>query len=157
MYGAFAVAQHNRPQVHLLDDAGDAIDSRHVSNADLILEDEKKSGNHIADKILRAEADREAGNAGAGQNRQHVDRQFPQQHQGGEKPHGDGDQPCEDAAERAGAPLPLEIAIALPVPKSMFEPADHYACSADDDRRADEDDRRFERVREQPVDGNSRH
>ena len=152
MHGAFAVAQDDRPQIHLLDDAGDAIDSRHVSHANLILENEKKSGNHVTDKILGPETEREADNAGAGQNRQHVDRQFAQQHQGGKKPHGDRDQSREDAAERAGAPLPLEIAIALPLPKAVLEPVDHDARRADDDRRADEDDRRFERVGEQPVD-----
>ena len=91
----------------------DAVDSRDVADAHLILEDEEEAGDDVAHQVLRAEADRQAGDAGAGQNRQHVDRQLAQQHQDRDEPHGDRDQPRQDAAERAGAPLPLEIAIAV--------------------------------------------
>ena len=58
-----------------------AVDAREIADAHLILEDEEEARDDVAHEILRAEADRQAGDAGAGQDRHHVDRQLAQQHQ----------------------------------------------------------------------------
>ena len=65
--GAFLVPQHDRAQVDGLDQAALAVDDRDVADAHLILENQKEPGNHVAHERLRAEADRQAENAGAGQ------------------------------------------------------------------------------------------
>ena len=63
------VAQHDRPQVHLLDQPALAVDDRDVADAHLVLEDQEEAGDDVAHQRLRAEADRQADDAGAGQRR----------------------------------------------------------------------------------------
>ena len=43
-----------------------------VADADLVLEDQEEPADDVADQRLRAEADRQAGDAGAGQHRRDV-------------------------------------------------------------------------------------
>ena len=58
--------------------------------AHLILEDQEEPRDHVAHQVLRAEADGQPGDAGAGEDRHDVDRQLAQQHQ-------DRDEPDRDA------------------------------------------------------------
>ena len=83
--GAVDIAQHDRAQVDLLDVAGHAVDAREVADADLIFENEEEPRDHVADEILRAEADRQPRNPGAGQDRHDVDAELAQQHQDGDE------------------------------------------------------------------------
>ena len=47
----------------------DAVDRRDVADAHLILQNQEEAADHVAHQRLRAEADREAENAGTGQER----------------------------------------------------------------------------------------
>ena len=62
---AFAVTHLDGAQLDLFDDAGDAVDPREIADAHLIFEDQKEPGDDVAHQILRAESDRQAGNARA--------------------------------------------------------------------------------------------
>ena len=53
-----------------------------VSDADLILEDHEEAADDVAHQGLRAEADGQPGDAGAGQHRRDVDPKLLQDHQG---------------------------------------------------------------------------
>ena len=64
------------------DEPAGAVDRRDVTDADLILEEEEEAADDVADQRLRAEADRQAGDAGAGQHRGDVDLELLQNHQG---------------------------------------------------------------------------
>ena len=57
VHGALLVAQHDRAQVHLLDQPALAVDDRHVADAHLVLEDQEEPGDDVAHERLRAEAD----------------------------------------------------------------------------------------------------
>ena len=109
LHRAFAVADDDRAEVDLLDRAGDVVDPRQIADPHLILENQKETGDDVAHEILRAEADRQARDAGAGQDRQDVERQLAQQHQDGDEADRRRDQARQDAAQRRRAPLPLEI------------------------------------------------
>ena len=65
LHGSLAIAQHDRPQVDLLDFPAHAIDAGDVADPDLILDDQEETGDDVAHQILRAEADRQPGDAGA--------------------------------------------------------------------------------------------
>ena len=65
---AFDVAQHDRPQIDLLDAPGHAVDARAVADAHLVFEDQEEARDDVAHEVLRAEADGQAGDAGAGEN-----------------------------------------------------------------------------------------
>ena len=109
-----AVAQDDGAQVDLLDDPGDAVDPRQIADPHLILEDQEEAGDDVAHQVLRAEADRQPGNAGAGQDRQDVDQSSRSSIRIATKPTDDGDDAGQDAAERRGAALPFEMAAAAP-------------------------------------------
>ena len=78
MHRAFLVAQHDRPQVDLFDQPALAVDDGDVADAHLILEDQEEAGDDVAHQRLRAEADRQADDAGAGQRRGDVDVELAQ-------------------------------------------------------------------------------
>ena len=86
----------------------------------------KKPGDDVADQRLRAEADREADDAGAGQDRRDVDVELAQDDQDGGRPDQHGERAAHDAGDRLRALAPLE----------RVEPgADrHLALRAHDDR-----------------------
>ena len=71
----------------------------------------KEPRDDVAHEVLGAEADREAGDAGAGQDRHDVDRQLAQQHQDRDEPDRTVTRLRQDAAQRARAALPLEIGL----------------------------------------------
>ena len=123
MDGALLVAQHDGAQVDLLDQPALPVDDRVVADAHLVFEDDEEAGDHVAHQGLGAEADRQAGDAGAGQRRRDVDAELAQHHQPGDDRDGDGQRLLNEPAERlralgalddvlsgAGAHLPLEPA-----------------------------------------------
>ena len=86
-----------------------------LPDTNLILENQKEAGNDVSDEILRAKAYGEPGNAGTGQNRHDVDRQFTQEHHDCDEADDHGDESGENARERAGSALPLEIGRSMPI------------------------------------------
>ena len=90
---AFNVAQHDRAQVDLFDRAADAVDVGRIAEADLILGDQEDPRDDVLDQRLRAEADRQADDAGAGQHRRDVDVELAQHHQDGRAPDQDREEP----------------------------------------------------------------
>ena len=52
-----------------------------VADADLVLEDQEEAADQIPDQGLRAEAERDADDPGAGQRRRDVDAELAQDHQ----------------------------------------------------------------------------
>ena len=135
----------------MLDGPRDTVDAREVADAHLIFEDQKESGDDVAHQVLRAEADREAGDARAGQNRQHVDRQLAQEHQDCDEADRRRHQAGQNAAERRRAPLPFEIGFRVPAPQLELQMLDRQVRRAHDDEGADRDDDEVDAVRQQPV------
>jgi hypothetical protein len=78
---ALFVPEHRRPQVDLFDESAGAVDRHHVADTHLVLEDQEEPANQILDQALRAEAERDADDAGAGQSRRDVDLELVQDHQ----------------------------------------------------------------------------
>ena len=58
----------------------------------------------------------------------------------------------QDAAERRGAALPLEVGAAVPPRQLELQVLDRQVGGADDDERADDDDDEVDAVRQHPVD-----
>ena len=148
---ALLVPHHDGAQVDLFHRAADAVDARDVADADLILENQEESRDHVAHQILRAEADRQAGDPGAGENRQDVDRQLAQQHEHGDESDGDRHQAREDTAERRRAPLPLEVGFRVTPSELVLQMLDREVRRADDDEGAGDDDGEVHAVADQPV------
>ncbi len=73
VHRAVVAAQRDRPQADRLDESGLAVDRDHVAEANLVFEDQEEAGDDVADEILRAEADGQAGDPRPGQDRPNVD------------------------------------------------------------------------------------
>ena len=136
LHGALAVADHDRPQVDLLDDAGDAVDPGEIANPHLILEDQEEAGDDVADQVLRAEPDRQARRSPRPSGSAGRRWQLAQQHQHRDEPDDRRDQAGEDAAERRRAPLPLEIGGRVPPRQLELQMLDREIGGADDDVRS---------------------
>ena len=119
--GAFLVAQHDRPEVDLLDQAADAVDRRDVADADLILEDHEEAADDVAHERLCAEADGEPGDAGAGQDGRDVDVEFVEDHHQGDAADADRARPVDERSQSPRAFCTLERVDARPQADLVFE------------------------------------
>src|SRR5262245_17290248 len=151
LYRAFDVPKHDGAQVDLFDAAGDAVDASQITDADLVLEDQKEARDDVAHQILRPEADGQAGDAGAGQDRHDVDGQLAHHHQDPDEHDRDRDQAGEDAAERRGTPLPFEIGRRVAPRELELQVVDRQVGRAHDDEGADQDDGHVDAMRHGPV------
>ena len=93
------VAQQSGAQRHALDRAGDAANPHRVADLVLVLHEDEEAVDDVVDQGLRAEADGEPGDAGAGQQRRHVDAQHGQDLQQREKYRHEDARAVDDAAE----------------------------------------------------------
>ena len=118
--------------------------------AHLILENQEEAGDDVADQVLRAEADRQPGDARAGQDRHDVDRSSRSSIRIATKPTVDRHQAGENAAERGGAPLPFEVGGRVAPRQLELEMLDREIRGADHDERAGEDDDDVDAVRQPP-------
>ncbi len=73
-----------------------------IADANLVLEEQEESANQIAHQGLGAEAERDADDSGASQDRGNVDVKLAQHHQSGDAEDERGGDVGEDRAERAG-------------------------------------------------------
>ena len=144
LHRSFAVAQHDRSQVDLLDAPGDAVDPREIADPDLILENQKEPRDDVAHQVLRAESDREPGDSRPRQDGQNVDRQLAQQHQHGDEHHTDRHDARQNPAERRCPALPFEVALDVMPPDLVLQVLDrqvggphHHVCARDDDDEVD--------------------
>ncbi len=87
-----------------------------VADADLIFEDEEEAGDDVADQRLRAEADGQADDAGAGEHRGDVHVQLAQDHQGRDAD-GDHRQRILHELAEGAAPAWLRSMTLLPRPR----------------------------------------
>ena len=78
VHRAFVIAQHDGAEVDCLDQPAGAVDPGDVADADVVVEDQEEAGDEVLDQRLRAEADGQADDAGAGQHRHDVDVQLAQ-------------------------------------------------------------------------------
>ena len=101
MNGAVEVAQDERAQVDGLDQAGDVVDARHVAHADLVFENQEEPADDVAHERLRAEAERNTGDARARQERHDVEPELAQDHQQRHREHERCDDVLDELAERA--------------------------------------------------------
>ena len=97
----FQIAQHDRPQLDRFDEPADPIDLGDITDADLVLQNDEEAGDQVLDQGLGAEADGQAKDAGAGEDRHHIDVEFSQQHERGEHQHHRGERILHQAAERS--------------------------------------------------------
>ena len=74
--GAVEVAQPRDPQADRLDGAARLAEVDDVADAVLVLEDHEDAGQEVLDQALGAEAEREADDAGAGDDRGDVDAEL---------------------------------------------------------------------------------
>src|SRR5262245_38748131 len=103
MDGTANVAQDNRSQVDLLDESIGTVDHRIVSDTHLVFENEAEAAEEVFDQPLRAEAECDAGDAGAGQQRSDVDAEFVENRHDGQPDDHDGGDVVEDETDRASA------------------------------------------------------
>ena len=75
------VSQHDGAEVDLFDQASCPVHNGHVSNPDLVLQDEEETGDDVPDQILGAEPDSQPENAGTGKDGSDLDAQFLQDDQ----------------------------------------------------------------------------
>ena len=80
--------------------AADAVDLGGIADAHLVLGDQEQPRDDVLDQRLRAEADRQADDAGAGQHRRDVDIELPQHHQDRGGPDQDREEPPQRGADR---------------------------------------------------------
>ena len=125
MHGALDVAQDDRPQVDRLDDPFGPIDRRRVSDPHLVLENQEEPADDVAHERLGAEADRETGDPGAGQDAGVMSRPNSRQHhQQRDTDHQHGDRVLNHGAERARAFRPLDRVQVGPDAHLVLETAD---------------------------------
>ena len=84
VHRSVVAAKDDRPQADRFDETGLAIDRDDVAEADLVLQDQEETCDHIADKILCSESHCETGDPGAGQDRADVDVEQRKRHQRGD-------------------------------------------------------------------------
>ena len=82
--GAFLVPEDGRPEVDGLDEPTLPVDDGDVADAHLILEDQEKTGDDVAHQRLRAEADGEPDDAGAGERRGGIHAQLAERRESGD-------------------------------------------------------------------------
>ena len=121
MQAAVEVAQAHRSDGHALYQPALAADIDHIADVDGAFEHEKCAGDNVLDQRLSAEADRQADDAGAGQQRRDIHAQLGQndqdRHRGDDDQQGVPDQRQQGADPRRaqdGVPrviLPVEMRI----------------------------------------------
>ncbi len=94
--GAVDIAQPGHAQADRLDDAGGLAEVDDVTDAVLVLEDHEDAGEEVLDEVLGAEAEGDADDAGAGDDRCDVDAQLGQHHDDDDRQ----DQAGRDALEQ---------------------------------------------------------
>ena len=147
----FLVPEHDRPQVHFLDEPALAVDDRDIADAALILEDEEESGDDVAHDRLCAEADGEPRDAGAGERGRDVDTQLAQDHQPGDGDDEHRQRLLQQAAERLRALGALDDVEARAAAHLPLEAPRRRGTGADDEVRRDRDDHDPQPGAEQPA------
>ncbi len=95
--GAVDVAHPGDPQAHRLDGPDGLAEVDLVAHAVLVLDDHEDAGEEVADQALGAEAERDADDAGAGDDRADVDPDLAEHH----RPEDGHDDAADDALEQA--------------------------------------------------------
>jgi hypothetical protein len=138
MDDAFHIAKHDGAEVDLLDQPADAVHRGHVSYSHLILYDQKEAGDYVPHEGLRTESDRQAENAGAGQDRRDVDIELAKDDEHGTRP----DQARQGTSDKAGDSLCALAAFQRVEPGAdvdvLLRPRDHRGDQADDDEGEEE-------------------
>ena len=83
---AVLAAQHRRAQRDPLDRAGRHAEVDDVADAVLVLDQHEQAGDAVLDEVLGAEAEGDAGDAGAGDQRGQVDAELAEDHEQGDHP-----------------------------------------------------------------------
>lgn len=78
MYGSLGVAQHRGPQIDFFHHSGSVVYRDHIVDANLILDQQEESADHVADQVLGAESDGESDDAGAREERPDIVAELPQ-------------------------------------------------------------------------------
>ena len=98
---AVDAAQPGGPQADPLDHAADlAFDVDDVADPELVFDQDEHPGEEVLDQRLRAEAERDADHAGAGEQRRQADPDLAEDHEGGDQPDHEGDEAAQDAGQR---------------------------------------------------------
>ena len=108
MHGAVVAAKRDRPQSDRLDQARLAVDRDDVAEADLVLQDQEEAGDDVANEVLRAKADGQAGDPGARQDRTNVHVEEGECHQSRDADHEQRRHHAEQLTEGVHALLALE-------------------------------------------------
>jgi hypothetical protein len=110
---AVVVAQRHRPDRDRLHHPGAVAEPDHVADPDRVAQQDEQAGRQVLDQLLRAEADREAHDAGTGEERRrihaHRGQQVPahHEHRRGER------QVADDVRERAGPVVVDQVALGV--------------------------------------------
>jgi len=105
---AHDVTQPGGTQPHGLDGARGRPGIDDVTDAVLVLEDHEHAGQEVLDQVLRAEAEGDPDDAGAGHDRGEVEAELGQDHRTGDGGDGERDDAAQHRAERLG---PLAAAL----------------------------------------------
>ena len=125
------VTQNDGPEVDRLDQPAGAVDRRDVADAHLILENQEEAADDVAHQRLRAEADRQAGNPGAGQHRRDVDAELVEDHQHGDTVIASRRDVADERPERPRAFGALERVEARALADLVLESSHEQARGAD--------------------------
>jgi hypothetical protein len=120
MYVSSYIPDDRCAQVDLFHQPALAVDDRHIADAYLIFRQQKEPSEEVAHEILRAESDRDARDAGAGQQRTDVKADLAQRHHDRHRPNGEPRRSRSDARKRVRALLGLQRPQALAVVVFVF-------------------------------------
>lgn len=100
--GASGIADHGAPQGDVLDPANSLADLNGVPHNELIFENDIESGDDVADEILRAETQGQAGKTCESGDRYHIDAKLGEGGEDGRSPDDFAAGAVEDARDRTG-------------------------------------------------------
>ncbi len=95
------IAQHGAAQRQMLDAPGGVPDLYRIANDVLVLEDDVKARDQVADQILRAKSDSHAGQAGKRQGRERIDADSRQRRENSNNPNHLASGAVKHAGQRA--------------------------------------------------------
>ncbi len=154
-----SIAKDGAPQRQMLDTPGNVSKLDCIANRVLVLEDDIKTGDQIADEVLRAKADGDAGEAGEGEGGHRVNAYFFHGREQGDNPNNLAQCAVEDTGEGAGL-LFANLRRAALCGGRLDDQPGYYAEKAVDEQRDKEDGYEVENAGQpefRPVNGKTGH
>ena len=158
VHHAIEVAQRRPPQREVLDGPLDARDAHDVAPGELVLDQDERAVEVVADEELRPEADRDPDHAETRDGRPDVESELTEDHQPGDDHDEELDDVRRQAVERVHPLLELDGAQLLgrafgrlPVEERLDDAVDEQLREAQCDERRDDDDQGRQEVSDDEI------